>query len=311
MDQYTLNTKIWLDNRFNSVDEQGIYTAHQPIYGFRSGHSEPELVGRYILTYQIMKALSHLNFDSFLDVGAAEGYKANIANKLFSIKGQCCDLSEEACKRTEEIFNINSTPADIYDLPFENNEFDVVLCSETLEHVANLDKSIAELLRVAKNAVIITVPHDPAEFIEKNIAEEIPHAHIRRFNLESFNFLKSKGYHVISKRIVSPFLTILRVLADATPREYHETMKFPKLFIDYYNICVPILRKLFSKRSVAFLIHLDNIVCKWTSSYHSVLFIITKNDKCYTKEKKIRVSASKIINIEVPYHYLNKKGQIG
>jgi ubiquinone/menaquinone biosynthesis C-methylase UbiE len=256
-----------------------------------------------------MKALSHLKFDSLLDVGAAEGYKANIVSKLFVTKVQCCDLSEEACKRTEEIFNIRSTPADIYDLPFQNNEFDVVLCSETLEHVANLDKSIAELLRVANNAVIITVPHDPDEVIEKNIAEEIPHAHIHRFNLESFDFLKKEGYDVIPVKSVSPFLAIARILADATPREYHEKMRVPRLFIDLYNKCLPVLRILFGKKAVAFLIHLDAIVCKWTPSYHSVLFIITKNDKCCSKENKTRVSVSKIINIEVPYHYLNKSNQ--
>jgi SAM-dependent methyltransferase len=306
MDQYTSKTKIWLDKRFKSCDEQGIYFAHQPIYGFRNGHSEPGLIDKYIRTCQIMKTLSHVKFDSLLDVGAAEGYKAYITNKLFGAKVHCCDLSEEACKRAAEIFKLNSTPADSCDLPFKNNEFDVVLCSETLEHVVNLNQSIDELLRVAGKAVIITVPHEPGEIIEKNIAEEIPHAHIHRFDLESFNFLESDGYRVISKKIVSPFLRKPGDLVEATPIKNFKKRKYPKL-IDFYNKCLPLSRKLFGKRSVAFLNWLDDIYCKYKSSYTAILFIILKDDKCYSKGKNSHISSYQVINIKVPYHYLNKQ----
>ena len=55
MDNYTTDTKDWLNDRFKATDEEGIYFAHQPIYGFRKGHSEPGIIIRYIITYQIMK----------------------------------------------------------------------------------------------------------------------------------------------------------------------------------------------------------------------------------------------------------------
>lgn len=307
-DKYTQRTKIWLDERFKKCDEHGIYYAHQPIYGFRKGHSEPGLIDRYIRIYHIMRALSHLRFDSLLDVGSAEGYKAYIAKKLFNVKGKCCDLSEEACKRAEEIFYIESTPADIHDLPFKNNEFDVVLCSETLEHVADLHKAVDELLRVAGKAVVITVPHEPKEVIDKNIKEEIPHGHIHSFDLESFNFLKSEGCHILSRRIISPLLEIPSVLIEAMPREYHKNMKYPKIFIDIYNTCVPILRKLFGKTTAAFLIRLDDFVLKFTSSYNAILFIILKDNSANRKEQILNISAYRIINFAVPYHYLKKNG---
>lgn len=69
MDQYTQRTKLWLDERFRKCDEQGIYFAHQPIYGFRKGHCDPGHIYQYISTYQVMKALAHIEFDSLLDVG--------------------------------------------------------------------------------------------------------------------------------------------------------------------------------------------------------------------------------------------------
>ncbi len=309
MDKYTLKTKNWLNKRFKKCDEQGIYHAHQSIYGFRKGHSELGF-NRYIHTYRIMKALSHLKFDSLLDAGSAEGYKAYIANRLFGVKVRCCDLSEEACKRAEEIFKIKSTPADIHELPFKNNEFDVILCSETLEHVTDLRKSINELLRVAKKAVIITVPHESQKFINKNIEEEVTHAHIHSFGLESLNFLVFNGYHVLSKKMISLLLRLpvfpLAVLIEAMPRECREKRKYLKIFIELYNACIPILRKLFSKKITAFLIQLDDFICKFTPNYKAILFVILKDNKCYTKKETINISAYRIINFSVPYHYMKK-----
>ncbi|GAF87172.1 unnamed protein product, partial [marine sediment metagenome] len=203
---------------------------------------------------------------------------------------------------------IESTPADIHDLPFKNNEFDVVLCSETLEHVADLHKAIGELLRVAGKAVVITVPHQPKEVIDKNIEEEIPHGHIHSFDLESFNFLNSATYHILSSRMKSPLLRIPNVLIGAMPREYHKNMKYPKIFIDIYNACVPILRKLFGKKTTAFLMWLNLFFCKFTSSYNNILFIILKDNDAYIKEPILNIPAYRIINFSVPYHYLKKNG---
>src|SRR4030043_1266483 len=203
MDSYTIKTKTWLDSRFKLASETGIYYAHQPIYGFRKNHCEPPYVIKYIPTYQIMKSLSRLKFDSLLDVGGAEGYKAYIAKQLYGIKVENSDLSSEACKRAEEIFHLKSTPADIHNLPFADNEFDVILCSETLEHVTELDRAINEILRVTKKALVITVPHEDQSVIDNNIRGEESHLHIRSFNLKSFDFLKSRGYDVIAKKILS------------------------------------------------------------------------------------------------------------
>lgn len=279
MDEYTRKTKIWLDERFKKCNEHGIYYAHQPLYGMRKGYSESRFINRYILTYQIMKTLSHLKFDSLVDIGGAEGYKAWIVKQIFGVKVKNSDLSEEACKRAEEIFHIASIPAVILELPFKNNEFDVVLCSETLEHVTDLDKAINELLRVANKAVVITVPHEPKEIIDKIIKEEIPHGHIHYFNLESFNFLKSDGYHILSRKMVSPHL---------------------KKFSLYH----------LGKKAASLQIRLHDFVCKFTSSYDAILFVILKDKACWRKEVNQNFSAYRIINFTVPFHYLNKNEQI-
>jgi len=46
-------------------------------------------------------------------------------------------------------------------LPFDENEFDLVCAIETLEHVADPERSVAELVRVARRYVLASVPREP------------------------------------------------------------------------------------------------------------------------------------------------------
>lgn len=309
MDKYTQKTKIWLNERFKRCCEDGVYYAHQPIYGLHKGHSEESLIPRYIRTYQIMEALAHLKFDSLLDIGGAEGYKTYIVKRLFNARCTTSDLSEEACRRAKEIFCLKSITADIHDLPFRNNEFDVVLCSETLEHAADVNRAIDELLRVAKNAIVITVPHEDKAIIDSNIREEIPHGHIHSFDLDYFDFLMSRDHRIFYKKMISSLIELPSILMEAMRVEYSEKSRRPKIFHDVYNACVPILRRIFGPHIIALLIRLDSFICKFASSYQAILFIILKDKNLYMKKETKQISACRIINFRVPYYYL-RDGQI-
>jgi ubiquinone/menaquinone biosynthesis C-methylase UbiE len=50
---------------------------------------------------------------------------------------------------------------DVRSMPFQDNEFDVVLCAEVLEHLPyeDLRKSLTALKRVAKEGVVLSLPH--------------------------------------------------------------------------------------------------------------------------------------------------------
>jgi len=49
----------------------------------------------------------------------------------------------------------------VLDLPFKNNEFDVVLCAEVLEHLPfeKFRKALEEINRVSKKHVVLSLPH--------------------------------------------------------------------------------------------------------------------------------------------------------
>jgi 2-polyprenyl-3-methyl-5-hydroxy-6-metoxy-1,4-benzoquinol methylase len=305
MDDYTQKTKGWLEERFIKTDRRGVYRPHQSIYGFSEGRDK-DYISKYIRTHQIMKTLSKLKFDSLLDVGAAEGLKAYIVRTLFSVDVKCSDLSEEACKRATEIFNIESKPADVHDLPFKDNEFDVILCSETLEHVMDFKKAINELLRVAGKALIITVPHEPEELIAQYIEDETPHSHIHHFQEDSLDYLKERGFEVHVKRMFSPLLEIPGLVVGGRTMKYHKNFKYPKVAMDIYNSFVPLIRQIIGIRTAIFFIKLDEVLLRLSPSYNAILYLILKDNSIYSKDTHPNFTLHQIINTTVPHFYLKK-----
>ena len=306
MDNYTTDTKDWLNDRFKATDEEGIYFAHQPIYGFRKGHSEPGIIIRYIITYQIMKALSHIKFTSLIDVGGAEGYKAALARSIFNVSVRSVDLSEEACNRAKEIFNIDGEPIDIHNLPYGDNEFDVVLCSETLEHVVDIEKATRELIRVCKKAVVITVPHESKEVIENNIKRNIPHAHIHSLDTNSFDFTLSMTSKILSRRFHNPVMKLIATLADSIKKERTNNI-YKSILISTYNLFLPILKYIFTDWAVENLIELDDYISNMLPSYSGIIFVLLKDVNCYSSHPIQKISIPQIINFTVPWHYIREK----
>jgi ubiquinone/menaquinone biosynthesis C-methylase UbiE len=302
LDNYTNETMNWLDQRFKITDHDGVYFAHQPIYGFRKGHCEPGTIIRYMITYQIMKALSHLKFNSLLDVGGAEGYKAALVRSLFNVNVRSVDLSGEACKRAKEIFDVDGEPVDIHKLPYKDEEFDVVLCSETLEHVSDIQGATEELLRVCKKAVIITVPRESKEVVEKNIRDNIPHAHIHSLDTESFDFANPRVSKIITRRFHNPIMKIVAALADATKKEKLDN--YPLFILKTYNLILPLLRLVFYRRSIGMIVNLDDRIANQTQSYSGMIFILLKDESCYSSQQLVKVTTSEITNFAVPIYYL-------
>ncbi|MEX2750335.1 MAG: hypothetical protein Q6366_000475, partial [Candidatus Freyarchaeota archaeon] len=165
-----------------------------------------------------------------------------------------------------------------------------------------------EILRVASRAVVITVPHEPKKVIETTIRKNISHGHIHNFVKESFDFLKTKGYHIFSKRLINPLLMIPCVLIQAMPAE--DTVGTPNIYVKFYNLLLPLLRNLFPDKLasllIACLIRFDEFICKILPLDHSILILIFKDKKMLRKRKVKKISAYTIMNTKVPYHVPRK-----
>lgn len=103
---------------------------------------------------------------------------------------------------------IADVKADICDLPFENEAFDVVFCNHVLEHIPNDTKAMQELFRVLKKGGmgIFQIPQDTTRtttFEDNSITNPKERAkifgqydHVRVYGLDYFDKLRSIGFKV-------------------------------------------------------------------------------------------------------------------
>lgn len=151
---FTSKNREWFGKRYD-FGSSGIYFPHQPVYGFSRFK---EHVLNYCRTYNILRMMEELEFTSFLDVGSAEGYFVDLVSRLFRVRAYGSDLAESGLRRMRELYGHLGATADAQFLPFRDRAFDLVLCSETLEHVADPASVIRELMRVCNKYLIITTP---------------------------------------------------------------------------------------------------------------------------------------------------------
>lgn len=92
-----------------------------------------------------------------LEIGCHEGFVSKALQEA-GCEVTSADYDQANLDKAREIFGINGVRADVNDLPFPDEYFDIVVSGETLEHVYNPFHALSELFRVAKEKVIITIP---------------------------------------------------------------------------------------------------------------------------------------------------------
>jgi ubiquinone/menaquinone biosynthesis C-methylase UbiE len=99
-----------------------------------------------------------------LDAGCGEGFVTDrLARHDPALELTGVDLSKDAIAYARDHFGHQARflTGSIYDLPFEDDQFDAVVCSEVLEHLDAPEQAVRELQRVARGHVLITVPREP------------------------------------------------------------------------------------------------------------------------------------------------------
>lgn len=109
---------------------------------------------------------------------------------------------------TDLLSPLADVKADICDLPFDNNAFDVILCNHVLEHIPDDTKAMQELYRVLKPGGwgIFQVPQQLSRettFEDNRITDPKQRAeifgqydHVRIYGRDYFNKLRSIGFEV-------------------------------------------------------------------------------------------------------------------
>ncbi len=166
---------------------------------------------------KLIDIIVNLHSNKILDVGCGEGFtlsllkKKNIGKIIEGI-----DNSIDAISIGKNLFpGISFKVGDIYNLPYKSNSFDLVICSEVLEHLDDPNRALQELIRVSRKYCLLSVPNEPifrlANFFRgKNISrwgndiEHINHWSVNKF----VNFIE-KEFIILNKKTPFPWTIIL------------------------------------------------------------------------------------------------------
>jgi uncharacterized protein YbaR (Trm112 family) len=142
--------------------------------------------------------MNEMSFQTALDVGGGEGYLGYHIQTLFGAQTVTSDLSLEANCRAWELYQLPGVAIHAAQLPFADKTFDLVVCSEVLEHVEDAVDAILELDRITRKYLIITTLESCPSQLERWLKlrlRDFSHSHyeINWWHPQDFTTLLGKG----------------------------------------------------------------------------------------------------------------------
>ena len=122
---------------------------------------------------------------------------------------------------TDLLSPLADVKADICNLPFNDNDYDVILCNHVLEHIPDDTKAMQELFRVLKpgGMAILQIPQDlnrAVTFTDNSVTDQKERAkifgqydHVRIYGRDYFDKLRSIGFKVVEEDYTSKIEAIL------------------------------------------------------------------------------------------------------
>jgi SAM-dependent methyltransferase len=103
--------------------------------------------------------------ESVLDIGCGEGVlteqwaRALVDGRVVGTDLEDPKLRAQWATRTRPNLRFEAMPVER--LAFADDEFDLVAATEVLEHVPDPERALAEMARVARRWLLVSVPHEP------------------------------------------------------------------------------------------------------------------------------------------------------
>jgi 2-polyprenyl-3-methyl-5-hydroxy-6-metoxy-1,4-benzoquinol methylase len=175
---------------------------------------------RYLLSRflrEVDAAVRSIAPASILDVGCGEGIVTVRLAEVSRAPTTGVDLGDalRAEWQRRESERVSFLACSAYDLPFADDSFDCVCALEVLEHLERPSDGLAELARVARRTLLLSVPREPLWRISHILAGRDVRrlgntpGHVNHWSVQSFRQLVSRYGNV--ERVRTPFPWIVVV----------------------------------------------------------------------------------------------------
>jgi len=147
---------------------------------------------------------------TILDVGCASGWFISKISKKFS-KAKCyaIDIYDKGIKYAKKTYpKIEFKVADAHKIPYKKNTFDLVICTEVLEHLDTPKSAILEIKRVLKKGGLSIIELDSGNLLfslvwyiwRKLWGKVWNDSHLHSFNIKKMEkMIISCGFSILRK----------------------------------------------------------------------------------------------------------------
>jgi SAM-dependent methyltransferase len=127
----------------------------------RAGRVEGRLLGRF--RERLLSEATALEPRRLLDAGCGEGH---VTGWLAEALPECAITGVEGRPEALAAFRernpgLQAVEGNLHALPFPDASFQLVVCTEVLEHLTEPAQALRELGRVCSGHLLLTVPHEP------------------------------------------------------------------------------------------------------------------------------------------------------
>lgn len=225
-----------------------VKTAYDQFY--TNDQSAWRMLGAKYKAQNILDVCHSIKPEKVLEVGAGDGSilhfldQSDFAPELYAL---------EIAQSGVDLIQSRNLPSlkevlvfDGYQIPYEDDHFDLVILSHVLEHVEHERILIRELKRVAKH-LVIEVPKDYRYGVDKRMKHFLGYGHINMYTPTSLRFLlQSEGLEIVADKLSLTNTEILKFgdfVMRKIPKTFIKTLK-----IDLIYLIKKVLGNLFGKK---------------------------------------------------------------
>ncbi|MDF3079065.1 MAG: methyltransferase type 11 [Sphingobacteriaceae bacterium] len=217
------------------IIDAGVKTAYDNFY---QAHDEAwRMLGAKYKAQNIVDVCRGRTFTKVLEVGAGDGSILHYLDEWnFSADMHALEIAGSGVDiiKSKKLKHVKSVQVfDGYHIPFQDDEFDLVILSHVLEHVEFERMLLREIKRVSKFQ-LIEVPRDHRYGMDKKMKHFLDYGHINMYTPSSLRFLlQSEGLEILHDKVSMIEPAVSKFNAFVNQKKSKNLLKSLKIDLEY------------------------------------------------------------------------------